>query len=111
MAALLMELDPQLKESPRGIERNQLEIPPEIEAKMKVDERLTPPGPEHNVSGSGPNAQLSHPTGQEPKAPRSSSESEPRSAGQTTGSSSQAWPPSSPSSELEINAPFDHDEA
>jgi DNA-binding response OmpR family regulator len=88
MAALLMELNPQLNESPRGIERNQLEIPPEIEAKMKVDEPITPTAPERSASGSEPNAQVRHSTDQKPKAPRSSLESEPRLEDQTPDPSS-----------------------
>jgi len=38
LASLLMEIDPQLKAQSQEIERNTLEIPPEIEAKMKSEE-------------------------------------------------------------------------
>lgn len=109
MAALLMELDPQLGESTQQLERNTLEIPPEIKAKMK-EEPVAPAEGEHDAPPSAPKAVSGVQAGNKPQAPQSTLESEPR-FGQTANSSSQQWPPSPPSGDGGVNATMDHDPA
>jgi DNA-binding response OmpR family regulator len=69
VAALLLELDPGLRESTRELERNQLTIPPEIEAQLEDG----PSDKDHN-----------------PVQPE---------ANRTIPGSSQPWPPSPPSND------------
>jgi DNA-binding response OmpR family regulator len=109
VAQALLEIDPGLRESSQELERNALEIPPEIEAQLNQgdDTEHEKPMADPSLSAaSKPNSTGNDLKGVDPDRLQNAEHS---GMEQSSASSSQEWPPSPPSEDVEIQAEIDGD--